>query len=72
MIDTRYNINKKQHIKLLEGERFCLKCDGKGRVPKINKSGEHRRCIMLQCDKCLGDGKIDWIEEAIGKHKTES
>ena len=65
-MDKRYNINTKQHIKLLIGERFCPKCDGKGRVPK-NKPNGKRFSIMLKCNKCLGTGKIDWIEEATGK-----
>ena len=65
MILKRYNINKKQHIKLLDGEKFCPKCDGRGRVRKSKRSDV--LSIMLQCDKCLGDGKIDWIEEATGK-----
>lgn len=68
MIDKRYNINKKQYIELKEGERFCTKCDGKGCIPIKKKEG--LRTVMLKCDKCLGDGKIDWIEEAIGKKTT--
>jgi len=70
MINQRYNINKKQYIELLEGERFCPKCDGKGKVPKTKMKGIHLT-VMLQCDKCLGDGKIDWIEEATGKRKKQ-
>jgi len=64
MINKRYNINKKQYIELQEGEKFCPKCDGSGRVRK-RKHG--LPIITLKCDKCLGDGKIDWIEVAIGK-----
>jgi len=70
MIHRRYNINKKQYIKLQDGEKFCPKCDGRGKVPK-NKSSGLRFSVQLQCDKCLGDGKIDWIEEAVGKRKKQ-
>jgi DnaJ-class molecular chaperone len=66
MIDKRYNITKKQLIELEDGERFCHKCDGKGRIPRDKKKGRHFT-VQLQCDECLGDGKIDWIEEATGK-----
>lgn len=64
MINKRYNINKKRYIELKEGERFCFKCDGKGCAPKKK---EGLRTVMLKCNECLGDGKIDWIEEVIGK-----
>ena len=69
MINKRYNINKKQYIELNEGERFCSKCDGSGRV-RNRKYG--LPIITLKCDKCLGDGKIDWIEEVIGKKTKQT
>ena len=70
MMNRRYNQNKKQYIKLQEGEKFCPKCDGKGRVPKNNNSREIRFAKSLNCDKCMGDGKLDWVEEATGKKQN--
>lgn len=68
--EKRYNSNFKRFIKLNDGERFCPKCDGNGRV-KRERIGEFPLFhSTLKCDKCLGDGKIDWIEEATGKRKS--
>lgn len=58
--EKRYNSEKKQLIELYEGEEFCSKCKGKGRVPI-------RDNIMLRCNLCNGDGKIDWVEKVTGK-----
>ena len=59
-VEKRYNAYKKQVINLKEGEEFCRKCNGKGRVPV-------RDNIMLTCSLCNGDGKYDWIEKITGK-----
>lgn len=69
MIDKRFNYNKKCYIILNEGERFCPKCDGKGKLRSSYLSPTTDRPIahILMCDVCLGDGKIDWIEEVTGK-----
>ena len=56
----RYNSHKKQIIELCEGEEFCPKCFGKGKVPI-------RDNIVLTCNICAGDGKIDWVEKITGK-----
>ena len=49
-------------IELLPGEELCPKCDGVG---EIIPAKEH---FGLQvCDRCFGDGKLDWIEMAMGK-----
>jgi hypothetical protein len=43
---------------LLEGELLCDKCNGTGSAPVKD--------YMLRCPKCLGTGKLDWIENARG------
>ncbi len=64
-MNKRYNIYHKKLIQLNDGEKFCPKCDGKG---KVKQNGYYLTTnIVLTCDKCLGDGKIDWIEKATGK-----
>lgn len=68
MIEKRYNFHFKKIITLHDGEMFCHKCDGKGRVSlPIHRSNPRFVQATLQCDKCLGDGKIDWIENVVGK-----
>lgn len=67
MTNIRYNVNTKQYIYLDEGEDFCKKCDGKGRVMSKNKVFESTNRYSLICDKCLGCGKIDWLEKITGK-----
>jgi hypothetical protein len=43
---------------LLEGEVLCDKCNGTGSAPIKD--------YMLRCPKCLGTGKLDWVENARG------
>jgi len=62
-MDKQYNVNHRRYVELQEGEQFCPKCNGKGRVKKNNLP----LSITLECDKCLGSGKLDWIEKATGK-----
>lgn len=47
-------------MKLKKGEVRCDKCDGE---PYLFIKGEHEDI----CSKCNGNGKLDWIENAIGK-----
>lgn len=61
MLNKRYNAKHKCYITLKEGERFCPKCNGNGYVKGPT------RFSLLNCNVCLGDGKLDWIEEATGK-----
>lgn len=68
-MNERYNAHKRKFITLNEGEHFCPKCDGKGVISKNHNMtffGE-RGALNLVCSKCLGDGKIDWVEEVVGK-----
>lgn len=71
-MNRRYNAHLKKIIELSEGEEFCSKCDGKGVVPKEGKIFACKAILPLICSKCLGDGKIDWVEKVLGKKiKTE-
>lgn len=63
-----YNIHLKRVITINECERFCKKCKGRGKVRRDTISSIPS-IITLVCDECLGDGKIDWIEEVVGKLK---
>jgi RecJ-like exonuclease len=43
-------------------EIICDKCHGFGKKPGTN----------LVCRKCGGEGKLDWIENVVGKRKKNS
>ena len=45
-------------MNLNEGEIICPKCDGTGNT----KGNEFRFC-----DKCFGEGKLDWVSNVMGK-----
>jgi hypothetical protein len=49
----------------------CDKCKGEKRflVPGKQIDENTYMAVFKTCDKCLGDGKLDWIEMAIGKKK---
>ena len=48
-------------LELLEGEMICPKCNGTGVY--YNKYD----ISTFTCSKCLGEGKLDWIENIVGK-----
>ena len=48
---------------LKEGEIICPKCNGTGGID----DGCLDEDLIKTCTKCLGDGKLDWIEAAMGK-----
>ena len=68
-MEKRYNAFLRKHISLNEGEHFCPKCDGKGKVNQKTRDFTKFNTIQLVCSECLGDGKIDWVEEVIGKKR---
>ncbi len=43
--------------KLKDHEMICSKCDGQGYDE-----------ALIKCPKCLGDGKLDWVENVVGKN----
>ncbi len=54
-------------IKVGEGEVICDKCDGAGYRDKPQLRGIVR---SDECPKCEGQGKLDWIDNAMGKKKS--
>jgi DnaJ-class molecular chaperone len=71
MKNERYNIFLKKVITLSDGEEFCPVCDGKGKIQSHRKEKpyvkSHTYIYNLQCHKCLGAGKLDWVEKVTGK-----
>lgn len=61
MIYSIHNVWKgKYEIELFPGEEICQGCKGTG-VSAINDHWQ------IQCRKCHGEGKIDWISNVIGE-----
>jgi len=63
--EGRYNKHLKCRIYLNEGERSCPKCQGAGTL--VTRRRGRSRVISLVCNKCLGYGKLDWVEDATGR-----
>lgn len=51
---------------LKEGEIICPKCGGKG---GLDVPGEPD--LRKTCDRCFGDGILDWLEVILGKAKRK-
>jgi len=49
--------------KLEEGEVVCPRCKGKGWTAMWGV--EYKET----CDKCFGIGKLDWVENVVGKQE---
>lgn len=56
---------------LEEGEVICSKCNGKRRIITDKPKWWQLRLTEIEslCPKCFGDGKLDWIENAVGKKR---
>ncbi len=52
-------------MKLEPGELICDKCEGGGSYPK--KFAKLEDPYFSCCPKCLGTGKLDWIEMCMGR-----
>ena len=59
-------------VKINPGEIICDKCNGTGLVddpPKSFSITGHIPGDKYRCQKCKGTGKLDWIENIVGKNK---
>lgn len=57
-------------IKLEKGEMICPECNGSGiseYVQEINIENYQTITGKTFCEKCFGTGKLDWIENLVGK-----
>jgi len=65
-----YNFYTRKSIVLEEGEVLCNKCHGEGVVWRVTK-----KTILGsetgECEKCLGYGKLDWLENMMGGRKDD-
>lgn len=52
---------------LKEGEVICSPCKGTGVIITTEKRGNGFYQVKTFCEKCNGDGKLDWIENITGK-----
>lgn len=63
----RKKILKKSKLPFVDedyGEVLCNKCNGLGIIQNCNG-------FSTKCDKCDGVGKLDWIEQIVGKNKPQ-
>lgn len=67
--------NMKKYKRLKKGEIKCDKCEGCGSIIKINTTMIDYKHIdyemMKECPKCRGEGKLDWVENVVGKGLTK-
>jgi len=53
---------------LEEGEVLCPQCIGTGKAGTVKEKGKPTYFTELgTCDKCWGDGKLDWVDLIMGK-----
>lgn len=52
-------------MKLKKDEIKCDECDGTGSI--LGEPNLNRRQYYTTCEKCRGEGKLDWIETITGK-----
>jgi len=51
-----------------DGSEFiCKKCEGTGRGVKLSTHYGMRKGTYAICPDCYGKGKLDWIENILGK-----
>jgi len=66
-----------ENIEIKPSEIVCDKCNGVGNLTKIIeyeiRGMIHRVPGIIEyelCPKCNGSGKLDWIEQIVGKHRN--
>jgi len=59
-------------LKLELGEVICDQCNGETFVRYTEQRGKGFYPMKKTCDKCNGTGKLDWIENVVGKEKSTS
>lgn len=63
-------------MELKKGEVICSECNGQKdienphEIPKEKRKPYKVYITRIVCPKCKGEGKLDWIENLIGKEKT--
>ena len=66
ILSNKKDLNQHQVKKtdLCNGEVICNRCNGAG--TQIEKKMPY---LTHPCEKCLGKGKLDWIENVVGKSR---
>jgi len=54
-------------MELEPGEVICNKCDGETFIRYTEERGNGFYPMKIVCNKCNGTGKLDWIENIVGK-----
>ncbi len=53
--------------KLKDGEIICDECNGAGKITDRRFVNLESDPYVKRCPKCHGDGKLDWVENIVGK-----
>jgi len=67
MLSIPMPVSTSENLKLEEGEMVCDKCEGKGGNAYNQPSDDLTKPQWVRCQKCQGTGKVDWIENVVGK-----
>jgi len=70
----REKMKNRKLAKLGPGESHCPDCGGSG-IFKIDDQRDHNKIGIVDhilCDKCLGTGKLDWVEKIVGKEEKKN
>lgn len=67
MLSTPTQASTSENLKLKEGEMICDKCEGKGGASHAHPSSDLNSPNWVRCQKCQGKGKVDWVENIVGK-----
>ncbi len=54
-----------------KGTYKCKKCKGTGEIKNPNEPKAFIFHEHVKCPKCKGDGYLDWIENVVGKKRSE-
>ena len=53
-------------VDVKDDEILCNKCYGEGIVRRINLKTLKSSLQAFRCTKCLGEGKLNWLDNAMG------
>jgi DnaJ-class molecular chaperone len=51
-------------------EITCVECNGSGQGKKICRSTKNKCEYFEPCEKCNGDGTLNWLENVFGKNQN--
>lgn len=65
-----FNMWNRKYISLKKGEIYCDECQGRGGyeiVKECNHNKNYEAVELRRCKRCDGEGKLDWVSQAVEK-----